>query len=80
MTKFTDADRATVLNDLYTGQFNDPMRVVAFNTRAGPAMCPTIAPEIQRRADIQHHQLTGALTEFVDFYTRPARQRSLRLV
>jgi hypothetical protein len=29
------ADRATVLNDLYRGEHNNPLRVVAFNTREG---------------------------------------------
>ena len=34
-TDSTSADRTTTLNDLYTGQYNDPVRVVAFNVRDG---------------------------------------------
>ena len=34
-TESSQAGREPTLNDLYSGQFNDPVRVVAFNTREG---------------------------------------------
>jgi hypothetical protein len=34
-TVSTDASRATTLEFLYRGEFNDPARVVAFNPREG---------------------------------------------
>ena len=37
------------------------------------------AAELQRRADLEGVELTGTLAEFVEFYTRPARQLSLKL-
>jgi hypothetical protein len=38
-----------------------------------------LLPELQRMADIDRVELTSKPAEFVDFYTRPARQLSLRL-
>ena len=74
-------DRETTLQDLSTGQYNDPVRVIAFNTREGWSrdVSYEFATEIQRRADIDRRELTGTLAEFVEFYTRPARQLTLRL-
>jgi hypothetical protein len=34
-TKSAHCDRETILQDLYTGQYHDPVRVIAFNTREG---------------------------------------------
>ena len=72
-TDSAQCDRETTLQDLYTGQYNDPVRVVAFNTREGWSrdVSYEFATEIQRRADIDRTELTGTLAEFVEFYTRP---------
>ena len=80
-TDSEQCDRETTLQDLYSGQFYDPFRVVAFNTREGWSrdVSYEFAAELQRRADIDRRELSGSLAEFVDFYTRPARQLSLRL-
>ena len=80
-TDSAQCDRETMLQDLQTGQYNDPVRVVAFNTREGWSrdMSYEFAAELQRRADIDGRELTGTLADFVEFYTRPARQLSLRL-
>jgi hypothetical protein len=80
-TDSAKADRATILDDLYTGQYNDPIRVVAFNTAEGWSRDASyeFATELQRRADLEGEELTGTLADFVEFYTRPARQLSLRL-
>ena len=72
-----------MLQDLQTGQYNDPVRVVAFNTREGWSrdMSYEFAAELQRRAHTEQHgcERTCTLADFVEFYTRPARQLSLRL-
>ena len=80
-TESASADRATTLNDLYTGQFNDPVRVIAFNVREGWVhdVSAELAAELQRRADLEGRRLEGTLAAFVQFYTRPGRQLSLRL-
>jgi hypothetical protein len=80
-TDSAQCDREITLQDLSTGQYNDPVRVVAFNTREGWALDVSyeFATEIQRRADVEGRELIGAVAEFVEFYTRPARQLSLRL-
>ena len=75
------ADRATTLNDLYSGQFNDPIRVVAFNVREGWSrdVSAELAAELLRRADLEGRPLEGTLAEFVHAFTHPGRQLSLRL-
>ena len=75
------ANRETTLSELYCGQYNDPVRVVAFNTVEGWSrdVSHEFAAEVQRRSDLAGRELTGKLAEFVEFYTKPARQLSLRL-
>jgi hypothetical protein len=74
-------DRETTLQDLSTGQYNDPVRVVAFNTGEGWArdVSHEFAEELQRRADFDRVELEGTLAEFVEYYTQTARQLSLKL-
>ncbi|MDQ8726128.1 hypothetical protein [Bradyrhizobium sp. LHD-71] len=65
------SDRETTLSDLYGGQYNDPVRVVAFNTDEGWSrdVSQEFAAEIQRRADREHRELAVSLADFVEFYT-----------
>jgi hypothetical protein len=81
-TDATKADRESTLQNLYTGQYNDPVRVIAFNTREGWSrdVSHELAVELQRRADLEGRELGGTLGAFVETYTSPARQLSLRLV
>jgi hypothetical protein len=80
-TDITRADRESALGDLYRGEFKDPVRAVAFNTREGWSrdVSYEFAVEVQRRADLDRRELGGTLREFVEHYTRPARQLALRL-
>ena len=80
-TNSVRCDREATLRDLCAGQHNDPVRVIAFNTREGWSrdVSYEFAAEVQRRADLAGNELTGSLAEFVMFYTQPARQLSLRL-
>jgi hypothetical protein len=80
-TDSSKADRQTTLENLYRGEFNDPVRVIAFNTSEGWArdVSHELAAELQRRADLEDEELVGTVAEFVEFYTRRERQLSLRL-
>lgn len=81
-TDSAKCDRETTLQDLASGQYNDPIRVIAFDTSGGWSrdVSTEFAALLQRRADIDGRELTGTLAEFVDFYTGRTRQLSLRLV
>ena len=80
-TDASKADRETTLEDLLSGQFNDPVRIIAFNAREGWArdVSRELATEAQRRADLEGRELSGTLAAFVEVHTAPARQLSLRL-
>ena len=80
-TNVDRADRASVLEDLYLGEYRDPLRVIAFNTAEGWSrdVSHEFAEELQRRADLDRRELTGTLAEFVNDYTRSGRQLSLWL-
>ena len=80
-TDVKHCDRQTALDDLYRGEFNDPVRVVAFNTREGWSkdVSREFAHEVQRRHDLEGLELTGTLASFVEAHTRTARQLTLRL-
>jgi hypothetical protein len=80
----TDVERTdleTVITDLISGQFNDPVRVVAFNTLEHWAqdVSRDVAIEIQSRCDIDGHDVPDTLRDFVDSYAGPDRQLTLRL-
>ena len=69
----TDVERTdleTVITDLISGQFNDPLRVVAFNTLEHWAqdVSRDIALEIQSRCDIDGHDVPETLRDFVDSF------------
>jgi hypothetical protein len=75
-------DLETVITDLPLGQFNDPGRVVAFNTLElwSEDVSEYIAFEIQSRCDIAGTAVPDHIQDFVASYTVPARQLALRLV
>jgi hypothetical protein len=80
-TDVDQADLETVITDLMSGQFNDPLRVVAFNTAEHWAqdVSRDVALEIQSRCDIEGHDVPETLRDFVDCYAGPDRQLALRL-
>ena len=80
----TDAERSdleTVVADLMAGEFNEPLRVVAFNTSEHWAddVSRQIAQEIQRRCDIAGEPVPEGIRDFVEDHTGPTRQLALRL-
>jgi hypothetical protein len=80
----TDVERAdleSVISDLMSREYSDPVRVVAFNTAEHWAedASEDIAREIQRRVDLARHQLPSSIWSFVDRHLGPDRQLTLRL-
>jgi hypothetical protein len=79
----TEAERPdleTVIADLMSGQFNDPVRVVAFNTLEHwlDNISEAIALEIQTRCDIDGEDVPEPIRDFVVRYTRPDRRNASR--
>ena len=75
------ADFETIIADFLTGQFNDPVRVIAFNTLEhwSDDVSVDIATEIQTRCDIEGVAVPEHIQDFVDTHAGPARQLTLRL-
>jgi hypothetical protein len=80
-TEVERADLETVIADLMSGQFNDPLRIVAFNTLEhwSDDVSEQIATEIQTRCDIEGVAVPEHIRDFVANCTGPARQLTLRL-
>lgn len=70
------ADIETIVVDLLVGQFNDPVRVTAFNTLEhwSKDISRDIALEIQTRCDIQGAAVPEHVEEFVHDHTTPSTQ------
>jgi hypothetical protein len=81
-TETERADLETIIADLMSGQFNDPVRVVAFNTLEhwSEDVSEYIAFEIQTRYDIEGTAVPEHIRDFVASYAGPTRQLALRLV
>ena len=75
-------DLETIIADLLSGQFNDPVRIVAFNTLEhwSEDVSEYIAFEIQTRCDIEGVAVPEHIKDFVASFTGPTRQLALRLV
>jgi hypothetical protein len=77
------ADLETVITDLLGGQYNNPIRVVAFNTAEGWSreVSEDVAQEIRRRCDLQFADIPSPIQDFVEQNERYDRQQlTLRLV
>ena len=80
-TDIERSDLETAIADLIAGEFNEPIRVVAFNTSEHWAddVSRQIAQEIQRRCDIAGEPVPEGIRDFVEDHTGPTRQLALRL-
>ena len=69
-TDETSASRNDVIDDLLTGQFNNPLRVIAINTAEGWArdVSEDIAWELTRRVFADHKPLTKPTRAFVELH------------
>jgi hypothetical protein len=80
---FEATDVETVIQDLLEGQYQNPIRVIAFNTaeRWAEDVSEDIAHELRRRCDLQLREIPSTLQDFVARYEgQDRRQLSLRLV
>ena len=66
---------------IYSGQFSNPGRVVAFNTieRWSEDVSEVIARDIVRRLGLAGDELPPSLESFVDRHLCPDRQLTFRL-
>jgi hypothetical protein len=78
-TDIERTDLETVIIDLLSGQFNDPARVVAYNTLEhwSEDVSKYIALEIQSRCDIEGTPVPEHIQDFVVGYTGSAQQSAL---
>jgi hypothetical protein len=74
--KVERADLETVISELMSGQFNDPARVIAFNTLEhwSEDVSAEVATEIQTRCDIDREPLPEHVKDFVERQTGPVRR------
>jgi hypothetical protein len=63
-------DLETVIVDLLAGQYNNPVRVVGFNTaeRWSQDVSRDVAQELRQRCDLQQRDIPFFLQDFVDRY------------
>jgi hypothetical protein len=68
--EYDDTDLETVIQDLLTGQYNNPSRIVAFNTaeKWSQDVSEDIAQELRRRCDLQGRDIPFYLQDFTDRY------------
>jgi hypothetical protein len=74
-------DLETIIGELMSGQFHDPVRIMAFNTLEhwSDDVTAEVATEIQTRCDIDGEPVPDHLKDFVARQVRPARRRTLRM-
>ena len=74
-------DLETVIKDLISGQFNDPVRVVAFATFEHWAddVSEDVARKIQRQFDLAYDDVPSTVEAFVERHLGSDRQLNLRL-
>jgi hypothetical protein len=80
----TDEERTdleSAIRDLISGQYANPVRIVAFNTaeRWAEDASEDVAREIMRRLGLAGDELPSPLEGFVDRHLGPERQLTLRL-
>ncbi|MGC1850249.1 MAG: hypothetical protein WA707_22170 [Pseudolabrys sp.] len=63
----TDADEATIVENILSGQYSHPVRVIAFNTAEGWARDVTedIAQAVLSKAQHEHRSISIAAQEFL---------------
>jgi hypothetical protein len=71
----------TVISDLLGRQYNNPIRVVAFNTAEGWSQDVSldVAQELRRRCDLQFVDPPSTIQDFIERHEGRERQLTLRL-
>ena len=77
--EYEDTDLETVIQDLLTGQENNPIRVVAFNTaeKWSQDVSEDVVQELRPRCDLQGRDIPFFLQDFTDRYE--GRYRDVQL-
>jgi hypothetical protein len=80
-TDVSEADLETVIADLMSGQYSDPVRVVAFNTAEHWAedASEDVAREIMRRLDLAGREMPSSIEALIERHIGHDRQLTLRL-
>jgi hypothetical protein len=75
-------DFATVVTDLLTGQYKNPVGVFCFNSAEGWSQDVTheVARELRRRCDLELREVPSSIQDFVERHDGRDRQLPLRLV
>ena len=73
------SDLETVIQDLLSGEYSNPIRVIAFNTaeRWSDDGSEDVARELRRRCDLQMRDIPLPLQDFTDRYE--GRYRDVKL-
>ena len=71
-TEMTDYE--TVIRDLLSGQYTNPVRVVSFNTAEGWSrdVSADIAEELRQRCDMVRRELPASLRGFFERFDQPS--------
>ena len=79
-TNDADADRETLIRDLLDGQYEDPIRIVAFNTAQGWSLDVTesIANELRETCS-ERGEMTNSIEDFIREHASRRAARQLRL-
>ena len=74
-----ETDFETVITNLLDGQFNNPVRVIAFNTAEGWSrdVSEVVALELRVRCANQGRELPESLEQFVERYESAPTRREL---
>jgi hypothetical protein len=78
--EFEHADLESAIGDLFAGRFNNPLRVIAYNTLEHwtEDVSAQVAAEIQSRCDIDGQAVPEHLKDFVDAHGGLPWQQALR--
>ena len=80
---YEDATFETVVADMLTGQYKNPIGIFCFNTDEGWSrdVSADVAQELRRRCDLEGCDVPWNIAEFVERHeNRGGRQLALRLV
>lgn len=78
-----ETDLETIISDLLTGQYKDPVCVVGFNKVEGWSrdISADVAQELRRRCDLQLREVPSGIQDFVERHEQNGGcQLALRLV
>ncbi len=80
-TEIERSDVETIIAELMSGQFDEPARVIAYNTLEhwSQDVSRDIADEIQTRCDIEGTAIPEHIRDFVAGCVAPARRSALQL-